>query len=215
MRNRNMLAVCLGLLLVPACHKRSQINAGEDPVARTPQPGISPSGEKPIPLDNSEWKNGSPTELVGNWASSLFHDRRCTAFYTFSGEASAELNLVCFNAEKKQFEREFRRYSVAQYPGTRQIRFKQLESSCPANDSKSIKGEGVSFLYGLETLSDPSQPLRLELKEPSEDKTALSLSKSDGLMVDGFPGKTVNYLGMAVINGCFVDGLITNFQVAP
>lgn len=152
--------------------------------------------------------------LVGNWASSLFQDQRCTAFYTFTELATAELNLICLNAEKKQFEREYRRYTVAQYQGTQQIRFKPTDSSCPAADGKSIKSEGAAFLYAVETMAAADQPLKMALWEPDVNKTPLNLSKSDGLMVEGFPGKTGTYLGMPIITGCFTDGLVANFQAS-
>ncbi|HYX33340.1 MAG TPA: hypothetical protein VE954_09515 [Oligoflexus sp.] len=214
MRNQNRILLSLILLLPAACHKRSKIDAGQDPVP-TAQPGVTEilRPETPAaPVASADWKDGSPSMLVGNWASSLFQDQRCTAFYTFAEPASAELNLICLNAEKKQFEREYRRYTVAQYAGTQQVRFKPKESSCPSTDGRNIKSEGAAFLFAVETKAAADQPLKLALWEPDVNKTPLNLSKSDGLMAEGFPGKTGTYLGMPVIDGCFTDGLVANFQ---
>lgn len=215
MRNLNRILISLVLPALTACHKRSQIDAGQDPVPRAAEPGISenPGADTPAaPVSSVDWKDGNPQKLVGNWASSLFQDQRCTAFYTFTEEAQAELNLICLNAEKKQFEREYRRYTVAQYQGTQQIRFKPKESSCPPADGRNIKAEGAAFLYAVEAMAAADQPLKLAIWEPDVNKIPLNLSKSDGLMVEGFPGKAVTYLGMPIINGCFTDGLVANFQ---
>jgi hypothetical protein len=213
MRNQNRIFISLVLLALAACHKRSPI-AGEDP--RPSQPSIDeiPRPDIPAaPVASSKWKDGSPQLLLGNWASSLFQDQRCTAFYTFTDKAIAELNLICLNAEKKQFEREYRRYAVAQYAETRQFRFKPKESSCPPSDGRNIKEEGAAFLFAVEAKAAADQPLKLALWEPDVNKTPLNLSKADGLMVEGFPGKTGTYLGMPIIDGCFTDGLVANFQV--
>ncbi|MDQ3233386.1 MAG: hypothetical protein M3Q07_16330 [Pseudobdellovibrionaceae bacterium] len=153
MRNQNRILLSLILLLPAACHKRSKIDAGQDPVP-TAQPGVTEilRPETPAtPVASADWKDGSPSMLVGNWASSLFQDQRCTAFYTFAEPASAELNLICLNAEKKRFEREYRRYTVAQYAGTQQVRFKPKESSCPSTDGRNIKSEGAAFNADLLT----------------------------------------------------------------
>jgi hypothetical protein len=218
MRIPNRLLISLVLLTLAGCHKRSQIEADEVPVPRAAQPeanDLPKPDTPPAPATAVDWKEGSPQMLVGNWASSLFQDQRCTAFYTFTEQATAELNLICLNAEKKQFEREYRRYTVAQYPGTQQIRFKPKESSCPPTDSRGIKAEGAAFLYAVETKPAPDVPLKMALWEPVVDKTPLNLSKSDGLMADGFPGKTGTYLGMPIVNGCFTDGLVAKFEATP
>lgn len=218
MRNPNCLLFTLVLLALAACHKRSAIEADDvrAPSPALPEPGQLPRPETPTaPAASVEWKEGSPQLLVGNWASSLFQDQRCTAFYTFTEQAVAELNLICLNAEKKQFEREYRRYTVAQYPGTQQIRFKPKDSSCPPTDGRSIKAEGAAFLYAVDTKPTPDQPLKMALWEPDVNKSPLNLSKSDGLMAEGFPSKTGSYLGMPIVNGCFTDGLVAKFEATP
>jgi hypothetical protein len=218
MRSQNRLLISLVLMSPLACHKRSAIEADQVPAPRAaePEPGGLPRPDTPAAAPSAlDWKEGSPGMLLGNWASSLFQDQRCTAFYTFSEPAVAEMNLICLNAEKKQFEREFRSYTVAQYPGTQQIRFKPKESSCPPADSRSIKAEGAAFLYAVEAKAALDQPLKMAMWEPDVNKSPLNLSKADGLMVEGFPGKTGTYLGMPVVTGCFTDGLVAKFEATP
>jgi len=209
------------LLVSYACNKRREIEAGEDQMARVPkagtteQPSISEStlpAVATVPTTNTDWRKTSPLALQGNWASSLFQDQRCTAFYTFAEAASAELNLICLNSEKKQFEREFRRYEVAEYPGTQQLRFKQVGSSCPEADSKTIKSDGAAFLYSVDGKPADAQGVKLALWEPNVSKQPLNLSKTDGLMAEGFPGKAATYLGMTIVSGCFGEGLVANFK---
>ncbi|WP_141734711.1 hypothetical protein [Oligoflexus tunisiensis] len=214
MRSQNRILLSLALLALCACHKRSPIASGEDPVGPDALPGVGDAKpETPAaPVISEDWKDGSPPLLLGNWASSLFQDQRCTAFYTFTEKAIAELNLICLNAEKKQFEREYRRYAVAQYRETQQIRFKPKESSCPPNDVRDIKPEGAAFLYAVENMAVLDEPLKMALWEPDVNKTPLNLSKADGLMAEGFPGKTGTYLGMPIISGCFTDGLVAKFE---
>ncbi|HET9240177.1 MAG TPA: hypothetical protein VFO10_23135 [Oligoflexus sp.] len=216
MTNPNCLLFTLVLLTLGACHKRSQIEADQIAQPARTEPGDLPKPTTPAaPVAAVDWKEGSPANLVGNWASSLFQDQRCTAFYTFTTAALAELNLICLNAEKKQFEREYRRYTVAQYPGTQQVRFKPKESSCPGTDNRGIKAEGAAFLYAVENKPMPEQPTKMALWEPDVNKTPLNLSKSDGLMAEGFPGKTGTYLGMPIVTGCFTEGLVAKFEATP
>jgi hypothetical protein len=213
MRNQNRVLPILVLLALVACHKRTPIASGEDPVGSAALPGVTDGRTKTpaAPVASADWKERSPASLVGNWASSLFQDQRCTAFYTFTGDARAELNLICLNAEKKQFEREYRSYAVAQFRDTQQVRLKPLESTCPPDDVRDIKPEGAAFLYAVETKPVLDQPLKMAMWEPDVNKTPLSLSKADGLMVEGFPGRMGTYLGMPIINGCFTDGLVSKF----
>jgi hypothetical protein len=195
------------------CHKRSRIAVEADPVNQSViQDGRSrPPDPAAIPASNPEWKEGNPTALLGNWASSLFQDQRCTVFYSFASSASLELNIICLNNEKKRVERETRTFTVAQYPGSPQLRFRPIDSSCQTADGRDMGASGSVFLYVVEERAAAGQSTKLAIWEPNVGKVPLNLSRSDGIMADGFPGKTGTYLGLPVVTGCFKDGVIASF----
>ncbi len=211
----SIVAVLSCLQMASFCKRRSDIDSGDEQTAkRSPPEKIENPGGTAMPSADSKWQQGTPQMLIGEWAAALFTDQRCTGFYSFHNNGTGDLNILCINREKKQIEREHHSFDLSEYPGLQQLKLTLTQSSCPDTDSKKLKGERV-YLFASDISGGGQDSQLIALWEPDAKKLPLNLIKADQNLVEGFPAKTGEYLGLPIVSGCFMNGAIAQFQANP